>query len=62
MLKIEESLHIVEGVCKKKIVATILAAKGSIGYIAMMMSVYYLQSLQSPRSPSDGAKQISQVV
>ena len=62
MLRIEESLHIVEGVCKKKRVAIILAAKGSIGYIAMMMSVYHLQNLQSPRSPSEGAEQISQLV
>ena len=62
MLRIEQSLDIVDGVCKKKRVATILAAKGSIGYIALMMFVNYLQNLQGPRSSSEGAKQISQVV
>ena len=39
MLRIEQSLDIVDGVCKKERVATILAAKGSIGYIALMMFV-----------------------
>ena len=33
MLRIEESLHIVERVCKKKIVVTILAAKGSMNIL-----------------------------
>lgn len=62
MFEIEPSLDIVKGVCKKKRVPTILAAKGGIGYIGMMMSVHYLQNLQSPASPCEGTKQIYQVV